>query len=740
MVAFILTLSLLLQLLAIYFSLSLIRPTGRRLAWGLIAGAIALMALRRSITLAEILFSGQAASQGELIIELVALTVSALMVVGIARITPIFKELHTISDRLREAQEVAHLGSWELDLVTHDLWWSDETYRIFGMDPGTTNTYESFLKTVHPDDRAYLDREFKESIKNRTLYNIEHRLLMPDGSVKWLHARGNTHYDGDGTPLRAYGTTMDITERKQAEIRIHESEERYRTLITGMSEGVVLQDSEGVVLTCNPVAEHILGLAHKDMVGRTAADPRWGEIHEDGSAFPEEENPALVALRTGLPQTDIVMGLKRPDENLVWISINAQPLFRQGESKPYAVVVTFNDITERLHAEKEREDLQQQLQQTQKMESIGRLAGGVAHDFNNMLGVIIGSAELAQLQVSPEQKQLSKHLQEILNTAHRSADLTRQLLAFARKQTTIPKVVDLNESVDSLQKMLKRLISEDVTLSWAPGRDVWPVMVDPSQVDQILANLCVNARDAIKGAGTINIETSNEHLDAEFCAHHSEARPGDYVRLSVSDDGSGMDKDTMVKIFEPFFTTKGMGEGTGLGLSTVYGIVEQNKGFIDVDSELGRGTVFNIYLPRHEGSSRKESGEDKTAHFIHGHETILLVEDEAAILEVAKLALAKCGYTVLPAQSPEQALQIAKDYDADEIDLLITDIIMPGISGRALADSLSSIHPRMRCLYMSGYFGDAISNQGILDEGVNFIQKPFTIVDLTAKVREVLDQ
>ena len=738
MVAFILTLSLLLQLLAIYFSLSLIRLTGRRLAWGLIAGAIALMAFRRGISLVEILFLKEAVP-GELIVELVALTISAMMVVGIARISPIFKELHTISDRLREAQEVAHLGSWELNLVTHDLWWSDETYRIFGVKPGTTNTYESFLKTVHPDDRAYLDREFKESIKNRTLYNIEHRLLMPDGSVKWLHARGDTHYAEDGTPLRAYGTTMDITERKQAEIRMHESEERYRTLITGMSEGVVLQDSEGVVLTCNPVAEHILGLAHKDMVGRTAADPRWGEIHEDGSAFPEEENPALVALRTGLPQTDIVMGLKRPDENLVWISINAQPLFRQGESKPYAAVVTFNDITERLHAEKEREEFQQQLQQTQKMESIGRLAGGVAHDFNNMLGVIIGSTELAQLQVSPEQKQLGKHLKDIHHAALRSADLTRQLLAFARKQTTIPKVVDLNESVDSLQKMLKRLISEDVTLSWAPGRDVWPVMVDPSQLDQILANLCVNARDAIKGAGSINIGTSNEHLDAEFCAHHSEAMPGDYVRLSVSDNGSGMDMETMGKIFEPFFTTKDVGEGTGLGLSTVYGIVEQNKGFIDVASEPGRGTVFNIYLPRHEGSSKQKPGEaKKVTPLVLGDEHILVVEDEAAILNVVKLALDKCGYTVLIARSPEEAIRIAKEHP-DKIDMLITDIILPGMNGRELAKNLSPIYPRMRFLYMSGYSGEVISGQSILDEGLNYIQKPFTIGDLAAKVREVLD-
>jgi two-component system, cell cycle sensor histidine kinase and response regulator CckA len=738
MVAFILILSLLLQLLAIYFALSLIRLTHRRLAWGLIAGAIALMALRRGISLVEILFVKEAVS-GELIVELVALTISSLMVVGIARITPIFKELSTISDRLREAQEVAHLGSWELNLVTHDLWWSDETYRIFGMEPGTPNTYESFLKTVHPDDRAYLDREFKESIKNRTPYNIEHRLLMPDGSVKWLHNRGNTHYDGDGTPLRAYGTTMDITEHKQAEIRIHESEERYRTLITGMSEGVVLQDSEGVVLTCNPVAEHILGLAHKDMVGRTAADPRWGEIHEDGSAFPEEENPALVALRTGLPQTNIVMGLKRPDENLVWISINAQPLFRQGESKSYAVVVTFNDITERLHAEKEREDLQQQLQQTQKMESIGRLAGGVAHDFNNMLGVIIGSAELAQLQVSPEQKQLSKHLQEILNTAHRSADLTRQLLAFARKQTTIPKVLDLNESVESTQKMLKRMINEDVTLTWIRGEGIWPVMIDPSQLDQILANLCVNARDAIGGAGNISIETANASIDAEFCARHPNAMPGDYVRLSVSDDGSGIGKDAMMKIFEPFYTTKSLGEGTGLGLSTVYGIVEQNKGFIEVDSELGRGTVFNIYLPRHDGSSKQKPGEaKKVTPLVRGDEHILLVEDEAAILNVAKLALDRCGYTVLIARSPEEAMRIAKDHPG-KIDMLITDIILPGMNGRELAKNLSPIYPRMRFLYMSGYSGEVISGQSIRDEGLNFIQKPFTIGDLAAKVREVLD-
>ena len=372
------------------------------------------------------------------------------------------------------------------------------------------------------------------------------------------------------------------------------------------------------------------------------------------------------------------------------------------------------------------------------MDSIGRLAGGIAHDFNNMLSVIIAYSDLALGSGIADQK-LIKRLQEIRNAADRSADLTRQLLTFARKQTALPKTIDPNQVVEGMLKMLQRMISEDVALEWLPGRDVWPVLADPSHLDQILANLCVNARDAIDGAGKISIETANETLDADFCTRHPGAKAGDYVCLSISDNGSGMDMNTMTKIFEPFFTTKELGRGTGLGLSTVYGIVQQSKGFIDVNSEPGHGTTFSVYLPRQQDASVAAGAEGQDTTLVRGHEHILLVEDEPAILNVAKSILETCGYTVLPAQSPEEAMRIAQAH-ADDIHMLITDIIMPGMNGRELAEVLLAGHPHMHCLYMSGYSGDIIAQQGEIEEGFHFIQKPFTMAGLTGKVREVLDE
>ncbi len=385
----------------------------------------------------------------------------------------------------------------------------------------------------------------------------------------------------------------------------------------------------------------------------------------------------------------------------------------------------------------ERKKTETQLLQSQKMEAIGTLAGGVAHDFNNMLCVIIGHANLALMDMDPSHP-IHANVEEIRKAAERSADLTRQLLAFARKQTIAPKVLNLNETITGMFNMLKRLIGEGVGLQWQPENDLWPVKVDPSQIDQILANLCVNARDSIADVGEISIEAGNSVVDEGYCALNLGFVPGEFVRLTVSDNGCGMDKKTRAHIFEPFFTTKAVGEGTGLGLSTVYGAVKQNNGFVNVYSEPGLGTTFTIYLPRYVGevAQARPSAAGELAQ--RGQEVILLVEDELSILKVTTMLLTRQGYAVIAANTPGEAIKLAGEY-VDEISLLMTDVVMPEMNGRELSKKLLACNPNLKCLYMSGYTADVIAHHGVLDEGVHFIQKPFTMTDLAAKVRGVLD-
>jgi len=386
------------------------------------------------------------------------------------------------------------------------------------------------------------------------------------------------------------------------------------------------------------------------------------------------------------------------------------------------------DVTEHLK-------LEAQLRQSQKMDAVGQLAGGVAHDFNNMLGVIIGYADLAMKRMARQDPAFSC-LKEIRSAADRSADLTRQLLAFARKQAAVPKVLDLNETAEGMLKMLMRLIGEDIELEWLPGPGGWLVKIDPSQVDQILANLCVNCRDAINGAGKISIETGRVSLDEHACSLQPGSTPGDFVMLQVSDTGCGMSRQTLERIFEPFFSTKESGKGTGLGLAMVYGIVKQNSGFVNVYSEPGIGTTVKIHLPRHMAGGPPEKKE-KARQIEEGSETILLVEDEPAILYVAKEMLESLGYRIIVAAAPEEGIEIAARHPG-KIDLLITDMIMPGMNGRELAGRITLLYPDIRCLFMSGYTNDSLARHGGLDDDAYFIQKPFSIQKLAGKIRDVL--
>ena len=521
----------------------------------------------------------------------------------------------------------------------------------------------------------------------------------------------------------AIGIVRDITERKQTLIALKESEERFKALHNASFGGIAIHD-KGVILECNQGLSEISGYSQEELIGM------------DGLLLIAKNSRELVLnhIKSGYEKPYEAIGRRKNGEEY--------PLRLEARNIPYKGknirTVEFRDIAEFKHLESERDKMQNQLIQAQKMQSVGRLAGGVAHDFNNMLGVILGYSEMILGQI--DKNQPIYHAQQAIHqAAQRSADLTKQLLAFARQQTVMPKVLNLNETVEGMLKMLGRLIGEDLDLAWRPGKDLGLVKIDPSQVDQVLANLCVNARDAIGDTGKITIETGNMIFDAGYCASHVDTLPGEYVMLAVSDNGCGMDEKTRSLIFEPFFSTKEMGKGTGLGLAMVYGIVKQNNGFINVYSEIGQGTSFKIYLPRYTSDAVHIPQAISTQQAATGLETILLVEDEVIILNMTTEMLNQLGYTVLPAKTPTEAQQLAQNH-AGDINLLMTDVVMPEMNGRELARKLLSLYPTIKCLFMSGYTANVIAHHGVLDEGINFLQKPFSKQDLAAKIRNALDE
>jgi two-component system cell cycle sensor histidine kinase/response regulator CckA len=521
--------------------------------------------------------------------------------------------------------------------------------------------------------------------------------------------------------------------------RLARCEERFRKAMNATSDGLwVFENLQDVYYEVAPggtilnVTPSVTALSK----GRLNREDLIGKSIVDYYANKPDRDALLEALQKKGGVTDYEITLRDPDGSTLSCSISAR-MQLDSAGKPAKIIGILRDITERHRAEREREHLQAQLTQAQKMESIGRLAGGVAHDFNNMLTAIEGNVSLALDQLPPYSP-LRDYLEEAQKCARRSADLTRQLLAFARKQTVTPKLLDLNETLEGMLKMLRRLIGEEINLIWAPGINLWPVKIDPGQIDQIVANLCVNARDAIDGVGKLTLETGTGVFDETWCASHEAYLPGEYVYLSVSDNGCGIASSVLPQIFEPFFTTKSAGKGTGLGLATVYGIVKQNNGFIDVQSEPFRGTTFKIFLPRHTGQDGERAANPSQLAG-GGHETILVVEDEAAILMLARRTLQRRGYTVLTAGTPSQAIRMAGEHEG-RIHLLITDVIMPEMNGRDLARRLHASYPEIKRLFMSGYTADVIANHGVLDEKIPFIQKPFTVEALAQKVRETLEK
>ena len=575
-----------------------------------------------------------------------------------------------------------------------------------------------FMKIVDDTSKPLIEERMRRYQAGETLEPIFEFTAVAKNGHKADCEVSVTYVDyEDGVAIQCI--IRDITSRKQAEGEI-------RKLFHAVEQSpvsIVITDLDGRIEYVNPKFCEQTGYLKDEVIGKNPNILKSGEHTQP--FYKDLWNTIL----SGKPWYGEMHNRKKDDE-LFWEEAIIGPIFDDSGNITHFIGFK-EDITK-------RKQLETQLQQSQKLEAIGQLAGGVAHDFNNMLSVILGYSELILINLNPEDK-LYGYIQEINKAARRSADLTTQLLAFARKQAITPQALDLNEAVRNMLKMLRRLIGENVDLIWKPGANLETIYVDPAQIDQILANLCVNARDDIDGVGRVTIETENVTIDEDYCQTHAYVKPGNYVMLTVSDDGCGMDQETLTQVFEPFFTTKTIGQGTGLGLSTVYGIIKQNKGLINVYSELAQGTTFKLYFPCYKGVVQTEQAEKEIEIELpvgHGQH-ILLVEDEAAILELTQSMLEGIGYSVIAINTPQEALSLAQE-QRDKIELLITDVMMPRMNGKELANRLHAFYPEMKVLFISGYTSNVIAHRGVLDKGINFIKKPFSLSDLAVKLSEVL--
>ncbi|GMU91336.1 MAG: hypothetical protein AMXMBFR4_03940 [Candidatus Hydrogenedentota bacterium] len=557
------------------------------------------------------------------------------------------------------------------------------------------------------------------ALRNR---HSEYKILTKHGDEKWISDSSIEIAGEDGRIIESVGLLQDITERKREEVTLARNERYYRALIENALDLITLLDANGTILYESPSITRVLGYDSEELIGRSVFE----FLH------PDDRGEVVKTFMKGLedpeaPQLAVFRCLHKDGSWRTFESIGRNLL---NDPEIRAAVINSRDVTERVQ-------LEQQLLQSQKMEGIGRLAGGVAHDFNNLLTCIMGYGDLALDRISEEDR-LHGQIEQIMQAANRASDLTRQLLAFARKQIVEPRNTNLNTLTLNLDKMLRRLIGEDIELVTFLSEDPAVVRIDPGQFEQVVINLAVNARDAMPHGGKLTIEIAQVSLDREYAKFHSEVKPGDYVMLAMSDTGIGMAEEVRARIFEPFFTTKDAGKGTGLGLATCYGIVRQAGGHIWVYSEPGKGTTFKIYLPRAEGVATNNGSRYVALPAAGGSETILLVEDEPLVRSVTYQTLIDRGYTIIEAHDGPTAIELTQKH-AGPIDLLLTDVVLPQMSGRELSERLRQTRPELRVLFMSGYTEDAIVHHGVLERGISFLPKPFTPEVLARKVRLVLD-
>ncbi len=606
--------------------------------------------------------------------------------------------------------------------------WANHAFaRMFGYDPHELLDADTSVLYAHPDDYERLGRDSTPRLASGEVYQTEAQMKTREGKRMWCSLTGRALKPPD-TDAGIIWELQDISERHQSTIALRESEERFRKLVQYSSDVIVVADEQGRQLSVYGPASAPLGEARDPALGT----PVFEHVHPDDLQGVQAMF-ARIAGRTGATGRAECRCRQHGGE---WIPTEVVATNLLHDPTIRGIVISLRDISERKGAEQERHKLLEQLQQAMKMEAVGRLAGGIAHDFNNLLTAIVGNIELARLDIAPSDA-LTVYLDEAHKAAESAGSLTRQLLAFSRKQIIEPKVINLNELIESLRKMLMRIIGEDVALQTVLAQDLGAVRVDPGQFDQVLVNLVVNSRDAMPDGGRLVIETANLDLDHEYCRFHPDVTPGEYVLVAVTDTGHGMDEPVKKRLFEPFFTTKPQGRGTGLGLATIFGAIKQAGGTIDVYSEAGLGTTFKLFLPRVGEPAQALPCRDRPLNLPRGNETVLFVEDEASVRELTRSLLARLGYEVLLATNAGEALSLAQ-YHGERIDLLMTDVIMPGMNGRDLADRLHALHPDLRVLFTSGYAENIVVHRGIVDERVHFIAKPYSLQTLALKLRTVL--
>ena len=574
---------------------------------------------------------------------------------------------------------------------------------------------QSFAEPVPSADRARLLEYMGRIERGEQAGKVEYRVIQPNGDVRWLHAHAVPIRNEHGEVYRIAGVVLDITESREAQLALEESAQRYRKLTDATFDAIVISQ-DGLLKEVNAGYVEMFGYAIEELIGRPITD------------LIEPESTVEVKRRysANVEGTYEVIGRRKDGKKLF---LEATGRTHDIGGRP-ARITALRDVTE-------KRTLEDQFRQAQKMEAVGRLAGGVAHDFNNLLTVIMSYTDMLSEGFLPQDPR-ADDLDQIRKAAVTAASLTRQLLAFSRQQVIEPRLVNLNDIVASSEKMLTRLIGEDVELVTSLTTDPLAVLIDPGQLEQVIMNLAVNSRDAMPTGGKLTLETAVVKMDAEYTRDHWPATPGGFAMVAVTDTGTGMDEETRARIFEPFFTTKEVGKGTGLGLATVYGIIKQSNGFIWVYSELGHGTTFKIYLPLVDKRAEQYGGQAEVTPLPTGTETILLAEDAAAVRMAARQILERSGYTVLEAPTGKDALTIASKRQAP-IHLLLTDVVMPEMSGRELAEQFAEYRPASRVLYMSGYTDDAVIRHGLLRPGIAYLQKPFSPDTLARKVREVLD-
>ncbi|HPC36852.1 MAG TPA: PAS domain S-box protein [Candidatus Marinimicrobia bacterium] len=652
-----------------------------------------------------------------------------------------FTERKQAEEALRQSEEkyrlITETTSDLISLHTFDLnasytYVSPSIKRIAGYEPEEL-LGESAFTYIHPEDRkgllkilktyvGYTIKNLMSAKKSEFTETIEYRFKHKSGKWIYLQSVGNTL----GKQLLL--VSRDVTQRVQMEASLRESEERYRSMVENSAMGVFIVDDNSNFEFVNQRLCEILGYRASEIIGHKFMEflaPESVELVQD--RYQRLQKSEAVSMNY---EFEVI----RKDGERRQVEIYSN-VVKDTDGKNHTIAQIL-DITERVKAEAARDSLESQLRQAQKMEAVGRLAGGIAHDFNNILTIILGYSQMALMNLQPDQKFYSQ-FQKINDAARRSANMIGKMLAFSRQQNAEPQRLNLNTHLESTKGLLEKMVREDIRISFIQGAELNDIYLDPTQFDQIIINLVANARDAMPKGGNLVIETANFTCDSEYSLKHHGFQPGNYVMISVSDTGCGMDKETQEHIFEPFFTTKGEGEGTGLGLATVYGIIKQNNGFINVYSEPGKGATFKIYFPVYEGRDEKPYQAEDLEN-IMGQETILLAEDDTDVRNFTRNALQQLGYQVIDFGEPIEALEYFKKH-SDEIDLLFTDLVMPGMNGQELHRQIEQIKPGIKVLFTSGYTSNIIAVQGIIKRGINFLQKPFAIAALGKKIRQILD-